>query len=240
MAFSKGERGKPLLEKTDGGSLFIHEIGASGPALQKKLWVLLKEGRFFPPGQKRGKKANVRLIATSSQSLTALLEAKKLKPALAECFQALHIKIPPLRQRSEDIPLLAQHFLQTARGGGAKKRLSLPAMRALSHYHWPGNVRELKEEMEKALLFTPKSQSLILDRDLSPSVRRPFSYPGVFAPGKRTLKEVLQTVEKRILLSALRKNKGNRTHTARMLGISRTSVISKTAEYGLDAGRDAS
>ena len=230
----KSERQKkPLLEKIDGGSLVIHEIGSSGPAFQRKLLVLLKEGRFALPGQNKWKKANIRLVLCSSQSLSALLEKKLLIPKLADCFQALNIKIPPLRQRSEDIPLLAKRFLQAGGDKSAKKRLSLPALRALSNYHWPGNVRELKEEMEKALLFIPKGQSMVLDRDLSPHIRRPFSYPGVFVPGKHKLKEALQTVEKRILLSALRKNKGNRTHTARMLGISRTSVIMKAEEYGI-------
>ena len=232
-AFPKASKGKKaLLEKLAGGTLFLNEIGNTSLGFQVKLLQFLKEGVFFSEGNAKSKKADVRIIATASKDLKTLVEEGQFNEDLYFAISAMTIKVPPLRSRKEDIHLFIYHFLKNK--GLEKMKLSSKAMMALYNYSWPGNIRELENEIKKLISLRSKDQQEWTEQDLSSHIKNASSMlSAALQPGKQNLKEILRSIEKRILLECLRKNNWNKTKVAKILGTSRTSVVLKTKEYGI-------
>lgn len=230
--FPKSVKNKsPLLEKIKGGTLFLNEIENTSLEFQDKLLRLLKEGTFSPEGSSESKKSDVRIVAATSKNLRNLVEKGYFNEDLYFAISVMTVKVPPLKQRKEDIPLLIQHFLDT-KSPLRKIKFSSRAMTALYNYFWPGNIRELENEIEKVISLNSKDRNVFTEQDLSPHIRDSFSTWAVgIQPGKQNLKDVLRSIEKRILVDCLKKNNWNKSKVAKMLGTSRTSLILKTKEY---------
>ena len=224
---------KPLLEKLNGGTLFLNEIENASLEFQNKLLTFVKESVFFSEGDSKQKKSNVRILVATSKNLKTLVKEGKFNEELYRAISVIQIKTPSLKYKKEDIPLLAEYFLNK-KPQLEKREISSQAIKALSNYSWPGNVRELESEIKKILSLIPKTQQMITEEDLSPHIRNSSSSLNtVFQPGKQKLKETLRSIEKQILLDCLRRNNWNKTRVAKSLGISRTFVVLKTKEYGI-------
>ena len=233
-AFPKArQEKKALLEKIEGGTLFLNEIDNTSLAFQDKLLKFLKEGVFFSEGEGRQGQANVRVIVATSKNLKTLVDKGQFNEELYFAINVITIKMPPLKSRKEDIPLLAEHFLK-AKSLLKNRYFSPTAMKAFCNYSWPGNIRELESEIEKVLSVIPKNQKILTEHDISPHIRN-YSIPlvNVFQHGKQNLKSALRSIEKQILLDCLRKHNWNKTKVAKLLGTSRTSIILKVKEYGI-------
>ncbi|QOC23969.1 sigma-54-dependent Fis family transcriptional regulator [Wenzhouxiangella sp. AB-CW3] len=155
-AFSGADRARPgLFREADGGTLFLDEIGEMPTALQAKLLRALQDGRIRPVGADREHQVDVRLIAATNQDLQSLVEKGEFREDLYYRLEAFQLSIPPLRERGEDLELLAMSFLARFAAASRRpaRRLSEQALRAVREYHWPGNVRELKNAMERAVTF---------------------------------------------------------------------------------------
>ncbi len=233
-AFPKSPQSKPaLLEKLNGGALLLNEIENTSLEFQGKLLRFLKEGVFLPEGSVEPKKSDVRIIIATNKNLKTLVEKGYFNEDLYFAISVMTVKVPPLKQRKEDIPLLIEYFLKT-KSPLSEIKISPKAMTALYNYSWPGNIRELENEIEKIVSLSPKGQNIFTERDLSPHIRDFSSALAIgFQPGKQNLKDVLRSIEKQILVDCLKKNNWNKSRVAKMLGASRTSIILKTKEYGI-------
>lgn len=233
-AFPKAKKDKKaLLEKLNGGTLFLNEIGNTSLKFQAKLLRFLKEGIFFSEGDLKPKKSDVRIISATSQPLKPLIESGQFNEDLYFVLSAMTIKVPPLKSRKEDIPILVDYFLKL-HTLDKQVEFSPKALKALYNYSWPGNVRELENEVKRLISLNPESQSFWTEQELSPHIQNFSSgFSNSFASGKQNLKEALCSVEKQILLDCLKKNNWNKTRVAKILGISRTSIILKAREYGI-------
>lgn len=225
---------KAMLEKTDGGTVFLNEIGHTSLAFQEKLLRFLKDAVFVAEGETSFKKANVRIICSSSVDLKTLIEQGKFNKALYFAISAMVIKTPSLTSRKEDIPILMQHFLQSKASSNQKLKFSAKALELMYNYSWPGNIRELESEAARLAHLITAGQYFISDQDLSLHIRNSLnSWNQTFELGERNLKDVLRHVEKQVLLDTLKKNNWNKSRVAKLLGTSRTSIILKTKEYGM-------
>ena len=230
---------KGLLETARAGAVFFDEIADSPLDFQARLAAFLESGEFSPAGSSDKKKADVRIIAATGKDLKKLAAGGLFNEELFYRLNIINLRVPPLRGRAEDIPLLASHFLKQ-KDVFQGRRFSPKALERLCKYSWPGNVRELESEVEKILAALDDSETVIGESCLSRKIKEAIHAP--FAPAmgleKQNLKETLQSVEKQILLECLKRTNWNKTRAAKMLGSSRTSIILKTKEYGIQ--REAS
>ena len=225
---------KGLLEAAHQGVVFFDEIGSAPMAFQAKLSAFLQNGAFSPSGSSEQKKADVRIIAATGKDLKKMMAGGLFCEELFYSLNIINLRVPPLRRRAEDIPLLANHFLKQ-KDSIQGRRFSPKALEYLRKYGWPGNIRELESEVERILELLDESQSLITESCLSLKIReteRVSFFPSLKLE-KQNLKETLQSIEKQILLECLKKTNWNKTRAAKMLGSSRTSIILKTKEYGI-------
>jgi DNA-binding NtrC family response regulator len=225
-------------ELAQGGTLFLDEVGDVPATMQAKLLRVLQERRFERVGGTETIEVDVRIIAATNRSLHWLMKQGKFREDLYYRLNVIKIDLPPLRERPEDIPLLATHFAaKYARPGDATKKISPEAMDILMNYQWPGNVRELENAIERASV-TSRDQVIGPD-NLPPELTTP-------PPSKmpininldRTLPEVLRdviaNVEQQYIRKALKKSHGNVCRCAMICGLSRRSVTTKIAEYQID------
>jgi DNA-binding NtrC family response regulator len=230
-----------MIELASGGTLFLDEIGDLSPASQVKLLRLLQDGEFFPLGSDIAKHSDARVVVATNQNLQTLQESGKFRKDLYYRLRAHHIHIPPLRDRYEDLPVLADHFLEKASKKLGKKKPFPPAELSglLTTYLFPGNIREL-ESMIFDAVTSCKTEELSLEpfrvyicHD-EPVAKAETTGPLDMA---RTLKEKIETVshttEKQMIINALRKTNQNRTKAAQLLGISRRTLQNKIREYSL-------
>jgi two-component system NtrC family response regulator len=215
--------------RAHGGTLLLDEVGDMSMMLQAKLLRVLQEREIVPVGGTQARKVDVRVIAATLHDLARRVASGTFREDLFYRLNVLHLHVPPLRERAEDIVALAQHFLiQVAH---PPKRLTLAAQRALLASPWPGNVRELKNVIERASVLTPGLEIDADDLDLSGSAGHP---PAVdFLAG--TLAEAVARLEEAMIRKALRDAAGNRAAAARQLGIHRQLLYSKIRQYGIDA-----
>ncbi|MBZ0117931.1 MAG: sigma 54-interacting transcriptional regulator, partial [Sandaracinaceae bacterium] len=172
-SFTGAVADKPgLFAVADGGTFFMDEVGDMSPALQVKLLRVLQEGTFIPVGGTEYKKVDVRIIAATNRDVTAMVKEGAFREDLYYRLHVVTLKVPPLRDRKDDIPRLVQHFLERlAAREGRQKLLTPRAMAQLALHEWPGNVRELENEMERAWVLSGEDR--VIDEDLlSPSVRK--------------------------------------------------------------------
>lgn len=219
-----GKRKRGLLELAEGGTLFLNEIGELSPSLQAKLLTFLDDRSFTRVGGEDKVSVNARLIAATNRDLEAEAVAGNFRMDLYYRLNVLTITLPPLRARTEDIPLLVKQIvsrLQSEIRLHADPEFTLDAMEALQTRDWPGNVRELRNTLERALILSRTGK--IAARDVGrPKSRDGWSYVAEF-PDRGTLNDVTREMKKALVTEALRRSKGNRSSAARLLGISRNS-----------------
>ncbi|WP_305042286.1 sigma-54-dependent transcriptional regulator [Geoalkalibacter sp.] len=226
-AFTGADRDKKgLFETVDQGTLFLDEINSISPAFQVKLLRVLQEGTYLKIGGRTPEKVDVRIIAAGNVPLEKEVEAGRFRRDLFYRLNVVPVDIPPLRERREDIALLAHHFLAKygAKYGKALHTLSASALERLRAYPWPGNVRELENVMERAIIVAEGSE--LLPAHL-PGLA---SSPATVAPEAEELMP-LEEMEKRLILKTLRHTGGNRGRAADLLGISPVSLWRKIKKY---------
>jgi transcriptional regulator with GAF, ATPase, and Fis domain len=225
---------KGLFEIADGGTLFLDEIAEMSLTLQAKLLRVLQEGEVRPVGAPKSRIVDVRIICATNKSLQKEVEAGRFRQDLFYRLMVFPIQLPPLRERVEDIPLLAQHFLKkyTAEMHKSVAGVSHEAMHQLCAYAWPGNIRELENEVQR-LVIQVDDGALVGPEDLSPQIRKVESLVERVAPPKGTLKEMLDHVERWLLIQALKEHGNNKTQTAASLGITREGLHKKLTKFGV-------
>ena len=225
---------KGLFEIADGGTLFLDEMGEMPLTLQAKLLRVLQEGTIRPVGATSEKQVDVRIICATNRDLSAEVEKGRFRQDLYYRLMVFPIKLPPLRERREDIPLLAAHFLKRY---ADEYRLEIPgftqdALDALASYNWPGNIRELENEIQR-LVIQAEHGHWIEITDLSPRLRKIEGTITRIAPKQGTLKEMMEQVERWLITEALREHGNNKTKTAMTLGITREGLHKKLAKFGV-------
>jgi transcriptional regulator with GAF, ATPase, and Fis domain len=225
---------KGLFEIADGGTLFLDEMGEMPLTLQAKLLRVLQEGTIRAVGATAEKQVDVRILCATNRDLSAEVEKGRFRQDLYYRLMVFPIKLPPLRERREDIPALAAHFLKRY---ADEYRVELPgftqdALDALASYTWPGNIRELENEIQR-LVIQAESGHWIEITDLSPRLRKIEGTITRVAPQKGTLREMMDQVERWLITEALRDHGGNKTRTAVTLGITREGLHKKLAKFGV-------
>ncbi len=239
----------------NGGTLFIDEINSATPALQLKLLRVLQERQFEPLGSTKTQEVDVRFVLATNKPLKAMVDAGTFREDLYYRINVVNIELPPLRERSGDISLLAEHFL----GKFCKEMnktitsLTAEANRALQKHNWPGNVRELENAIERAVVL---SRRPVIDIDDLPQTIREMADEAVAATRRKDsdddanavipaldhgwtpmpLQKALEEPERQILLAALKANDWNRQETAKQLNINRTTLYKKIKLYHLVEG----
>ncbi len=228
------ERRIGRFEQAQGGTLFLDEIGEIDASVQIKLLRFLGERTFERVGSNKTLSADVRVIAATNKNLEGLVQAGTFREDLFFRLRVVEIRLPPLRDRPEDIPLLAQAFLREFARENNKPIVDFTpdALEALLHGRWPGNVRELRTAIEHAVIFCRGER--IGARDLPASVR---GVAGAAPDPQRALARNDLTVgeaEKQLIIRALRDAQGNRTLAARKIGVSRRTLHRKLHHYNLE------
>ena len=229
-AFTGAEVAKPgLIEEAERGTLFLDEIGEMPLNLQGKLLRFLQEGEFRRLGSNQIRKSQARIVAATNEDLEKAVAEKRFREDLYFRLNVLTLKIPPLRERPEDILPLATYFLEKFnRKYGKKVTLSAEAARRLVEYPFPGNVRELENLLHRAVLVCPKE---IRPEDLGLEGKKPGLTIGL-PPGK-TLPEMVAEVERLLIREALERTGYVQTRAAKLLGIDEKSLRYKRKKYGL-------
>ncbi len=239
---------KGLFEIADGGTFFLDEVGDMSPALQVKLLRVLQEGTFTPVGSTETREVDVRVIAATHKDLHKMVERGEFREDLYYRINVIKVVIPALRERLEDLEVLAEHFLHKhwrPRPGGRERHPSLApeAMAALRRYGWPGNIRELENEIERLIVLGGDLDELPADL-LSARVReaggQPARTPSPIARYEEagSLKGALEQLEMELIHRGLIRTHWNKSQLAKELGISRSSLIMKAERYGLDKKPD--
>ncbi len=222
---------KGLFEEADHGTLFLDEIGDTSTATQIKLLRVLQEREIRRVGSNAPIRIDVRLLAATHQNLEALVREARFREDLFYRLNVVTISVPPLRERREDIPLLATHFLEAAakRLGKPAPALSQEAMTLLLEYPWPGNVRQLENAIERAVLMA--GGDVIFPGDLPPGLLRNAPPDQGGAPPSRVAR--LEEVERDHILNTLEELGWNQARAAEVLGIGRNTLWRKLKEYGI-------
>jgi DNA-binding NtrC family response regulator len=221
----------------DGGSLFLDEVGNMSPSMQVKMLRVLQEREFTPVGSSEPVRVDVRLIAATNGDMEEAVRRGEFREDLYYRMNVIEIRVPPLRMRREDILPLAGHFLEKLAAEAHVEGWSLApdAQAALLTYDWPGNVRELENVIERATVLTECPEITVTELPARVGgVTESFALPAA-GPGEGfSLSEIISSVEKFYILSALRKAGGNRSMAAGMLGMKRTTLLARIRSLSLD------
>ncbi|MGB9456450.1 MAG: sigma-54 dependent transcriptional regulator [Bryobacteraceae bacterium] len=218
-------------QKADGGTLFLDEVGDMSLRTQSKVLRALEEQRFEPVGGPGSVQVDVRVVAATNKNLEEEIERGNFREDLFYRLNVIPFSVPPLRDRREDIPLLADFFLRefTTAYGRKPKELTSEAYRVLADYHWPGNVRELKNLIERIVILNPQvridSRHIPLAGTRKPQ-DRPLDRFG-------SLQEVREAAERDYILKKLEETSGNVTRTAELLGLERSNLYRKMKTLGI-------
>jgi two-component system response regulator HydG len=217
-----------LFREADGGTLLLDEVGELAAGVQAKLLRVLQEGEVRGVGEDRPQRVDVRLLAATHRDLKALAARGEFREDLYYRLDVVHLHIPPLRERPEDVEALTRHFL-----GRFAERFGVPAVAAdeellgrLRAQRWPGNVRELENTIERLVALSPDGtldRSLLGVQDAAEPEDRPYK-----------LKERVEAYERGLVAEALRAARGNRSEAARLLGVTRVTLYDKLRKYGLE------
>lgn len=217
-----------FFEMADGGTLFLDEIGNLSLKLQAKLLRVLQTGEFQRVGSSRTQKADVRVLSATNVDVGREVAEGRFREDLLYRLNTVEIHLPPLRERREDVPLLAAHFLErrAAQYGRKVHGFATDAVQAMLAYGWPGNIRELEHTVERALLLAPGDTVHAADLNLRGAAARADEAP--------TLEEMaLEDVERVLIQKALRRHQGNVSQAAEALGLSRSALYRRLQRYGL-------
>ncbi len=230
-----------LFERSYGGTLFLDEVGEMPLSFQARLLRAMQEGEYRPLGSNQSRKLDIRLIAASSSDLERAVAEGRFRKDLYFRLAGVVIAIPPLRERREDIPLLASYLLKQAVSSLGKEAAGFTpeALSCLKRHDWPGNVRELRNEIERMLVMGPEGGELGADL-ISPRVLMALdpaqaSDLALQPEGEgQTLRERIEAIEARILRESLIRHRWNKSRAARELGLSRVGLRSKLERYGIE------
>jgi DNA-binding NtrC family response regulator len=233
-AFTGANLTKPgKFEQADTGTVFLDEIGDVPPSIQVKLLRILQEREFERLGSNKTRHIDVRVLAATNVDLRAALEQGTFREDLYYRLNVLPINIPPLRERKEDIPYLAQHFVKKLKKdlGSTVESISESAVQRLLEYHWPGNVRELENVLERSMVL---ASGAVLDAadirlDLAPKPRTIAA--DSFLPEGMTLDQY----EQNIIREALNRANGNKSQAARLLGLTRNALRYRLSQMGIES-----
>jgi len=218
-------------QKADGGTLFLDEVGDMSLRTQSKVLRALEEQRFEPVGAAELVQVDVRVVAATNKNLEEEIERGNFREDLFYRLNVIPFFVPPLRDRREDIPLLADHFLRefTTAYGRKPKELTPEAYRVLADFHWPGNVRELKNLIERIVILNPQVRVDARHIPVNPARRqqeRPLDRFG-------SLQEVREAAEREYILKKLEETNGNISRTAELLGLERSNLYRKMKTLGI-------
>jgi len=233
-AFTGAAVKKPgRFELANGGSIFLDEIGDISPAVQVKLLRVLQEREIQHLGGIKTIKIDVRIIAATNRNLEELVKKQLFREDLYYRLNVVPINLPPLRERKEDILMLANSFLCKASviSGREKKQITENALKYLTNFNWPGNIRELENIIERRVVIT--SEEIITEDDL-PSFITQYDPLNSIEKQCDTLDIVIDNAEKEVLIKALKQCNGNRTKASQLLGISRRSLHRKIIKYSIE------
>jgi DNA-binding NtrC family response regulator len=228
-AFTGAVNAKPgLIELADGGTLLLDEIGDMEPDSQVKLLRVLETGMFFRVGGTRPRRVDVRLVAATNRDLAAAMKSGQFREDLFYRINTITMLLPPLRERREDVGMLAQHFLETNVTYGLK-RLSPAALAALESYGWPGNVRELRHVIERGVILCKGDE--ITPADLPPEIAARAAGGAGPVAGVSTGAPTLEAMERQHIVVTLRQVGGHRGKAASLLGIDPKTLYRKILGY---------
>ncbi|WP_126424622.1 sigma-54-dependent transcriptional regulator [Brevibacillus marinus] len=223
-------------EAADGGTIFLDEIAELSAALQAKLLQVTQEKTFMRLGSNVPKQVDVRIISATNRNLKKLVEEGAFREDLYYRLNIVDIFIPPLRERRDDIPFFVEHFLQKHRQRYGKSfEIAPELMKLLMEYDWPGNVRELENALERAVVLCRGEKLSIEDfpRKIFENKEEPNDQPHYHYNPRKSLPEQLDEIEKAFIQQALKQTNGQAASAARMLGISRQSLLYKMNKYFL-------
>jgi DNA-binding NtrC family response regulator len=225
-------------ELADKGTVFLDEIGDMDLTIQSKLLRAIEEGEIERVGAVRSVKVDVRIVAASNKDLEKAVEEKKFREDLYYRLNVFPIRIPPLRERREDIPLLVDHFInkycmEMATTG---KNISKEALETLIHYRWKGNIRELENAIERAVILCDgdmiTNEHVVIDKQYG--LRSAEEPPSGEGPLETVAREALRRAETQRISSALKETKGNKTRAAELLRVSYKTLLTKIKDYGIE------
>jgi len=225
---------KGRFELADGGTLFLDEMGDLPYLMQIKLLRVIQERTFERIGGANTISVDVRIIVATNRDLEALVQEGKFREDLYYRLNVFPIVVPPLRERKSDLMLLADHFVEKygAEQGKTMTRISTPAIDMLMSYHWPGNVRELENCIARAVILS--TDGVIHSYHLPPSLQKAGD---TGEAGSGSLKEMIGTIEKEIIIEELKRSAGNMSKAARALGITERIIGLRVVKYGIDPER---
>ena len=242
---------KGRFELADGGTLFLDEVSNMSPRLQIKLLRVLQEGEFEPVGSERTLRVDVRVVAATNRDLAEEVRLGRFRDDLYYRLNVIPIRLPPLRERREDIPLLVDHFLEeyNCENGRNVTKMSRGVLDLLLGYPWPGNVRELENCIERAVVMSPGEvfSADLLPDEIARAARKRTIKPGDFSAARKAMesffeghddlgkawKDLASALEEAVLRQALSASGTNQRELARRLGISRVTLRKKLKEYDL-------
>jgi len=221
-----GYKKKGMFEVADKGTIFLDEISDMSLRMQAKILRVIEEKRFNHLGSTKPIQVDARILAATNKDLEKMIQQGTFREDLYYRLNVVSVLAPPLREKKEDILLLAQHFLTkyTAHHGKKVKSISPQVMDHLRRYSWPGNVRELENAMERAIVLS--SGEIILLEDLPPYLQPTF-------PSTESSPSSLEEGERKLILDALRATRGNQSRAAQLLGIHRTTLWRKLKRYSI-------
>jgi Nif-specific regulatory protein len=214
--------------------LFLDEVGEMPLAIQSKILRALQEGEIRPVGATHERKVDVRIVAATNRNLEREVAEGRFREDLFYRLRVFPLRVPPLRERRDDIALLAEHFLHRygQELGRSPSGFSQQTMELLQTYDWPGNVRELQNEVQR-LVIQVEPDAFVTPELLSPRLRRIEVTMDRVRPSAGTLKERMDELERWLLIEALRGHQNNKTATAKSLGITREGLHKKLRGFGL-------
>jgi two-component system, NtrC family, response regulator HupR/HoxA len=240
-AFTGATRNKQgLFKVADGGTFFLDEVGDMSMAMQVKLLRVLQEGTFLPVGATAPERVDVRIITATNRNLSDLVKKRTFREDLFYRLNVINVEVPPLRTRKEDIPLLVEFFLEAhaQKLGTGKKKLASDVMARFYAYNWPGNVRELENEVER-LVVLAGDEAVIGDDVLGAAIRGADDGRNVERFRlKGDLASAVAALEREMIREGLVATHWNKTRLAERLGVSRTTLIKKIKEYGIEDGKN--
>jgi len=239
-----------MIEEAEGGTVFFHDVADLPQPLQPKILRVLQRRRVRRLGDSQEREVDVRIICATSRDLWVMTREGSFREDLLNALNVIHIHVPPLRERPEDIPVIAEGVLSRADGqavgyddatrlagnrGLASKRLSSETLKALMEYPWHGNIRELESVLSRAALL---SGGVILPEHLPREIKPAmpgvtFHIPSDLICLKDVIRQLTEQAERELITRALSQTKNNRTHAARLLGISHRSLLYKLKEYNI-------
>ncbi|MBC8645790.1 MAG: sigma-54-dependent Fis family transcriptional regulator [Thermoanaerobaculia bacterium] len=231
---SEDRRGK--FEEADGGTLYLDEVGDMSAKTQAKVLRALQEGRFTRVGSTKPLSSDARVLSATNKTLPEEIRRGAFREDLYFRLAVVPVHVPALRERPEDVPALAEHFLREAsvRFGRRPKSLSRAALESLQSHRWPGNVRELKNLLERLMILSPGDE--IRREDLPGEILQGVAEETL--ANDAPLREARDDFEKRYILAALRKYRGNVTRTAEALEVERSNLYRKLKGYGIEVERE--